>query len=320
MAHKYFESENLRMDDKKAEILVRGAISSVSDLLWLSDDIVNWFLGDMVKNGLAKDLIDLNAGLKKYLVDLKSMMKEEALEFKAAKPADLTWGQEMAYNLTQAVDLALAAAGMLSNHFGTEGDLSRAASEGLAALQAYKAGITPLLEIAEVVQYSKEDIKHEVLKQNVKFENAGEVDGKPKSRFTAEFMALEVDTFRGITKGIVIPAGDENRTFLTGEYFSKELIAELLIDWAINSPYVNKDHDQADLAPHWEHPDFRVFEFYQAPIDFVMGGEQIRQGDWLMSTIAISEQHKQDVKDGLYNGFSIEADIFWDVEEITKKG
>lgn len=134
--------------------------------------------------------------------------------------------------------------------------------------------------------------------------------GQEMHKVKLEFKAApqnEIDAFQGIATGIVIPAGRPDRTYLDGDFFPAEIVTFAMYDFMLNAPRMNKGHDQKDMHFYWEHPDFRVLETWQCRQPFLLNGLMVEQGDWVMTIIAISPEFKQQMKEGQFNGFSIEA-------------
>lgn len=161
------------------------------------------------------------------------------------------------------------------------------------------------------------DLKSQPIKPFVKLLKSENQGGQTQYKIETQFQAKETDLFKGIVKGVVMPAGSPDRKYLDGDWFPAEMIEEAMYDYMLNRPYINKEHDQGDLHLMWEHPDFAVVENYIAPADFVMGGDLVRKGDWVQTMVAKNEQARMDLKEGKYNGFSIEAWVTYYPEEIV---
>ena len=52
-------------------------------------------------------------------------------------------------------------------------------------------------------------------------------------------------------------------------------------------------------------PQLRVVECYQSPLDFVLSGESVKTGDWLMTVKVLDDEIWEKVEKGELRGFSI---------------
>lgn len=150
--------------------------------------------------------------------------------------------------------------------------------------------------------------------------SAGESPGPEyeKVQFNIEFK--EIDHFKGIATGIVVPAGTPERRYLDdGGYFPKEVVTSMLFDFMLNAPVMNKDHNQDNNHNFWEHPDFRLIEVWQCRARFQLNGNWVEEGDWVMTIMAISDNFKEELKIGRFNGFSIEAYVAYIPDELLAR-
>jgi len=54
-------------------------------------------------------------------------------------------------------------------------------------------------------------------------------------------------------------------------------------------------------------PKVKIVESYLAPVDFELGGFEIKEGYWIMTVHVIDAELWKRVQDGEFNGFSIEG-------------
>lgn len=149
----------------------------------------------------------------------------------------------------------------------------------------------------------------------------GEVNERGEQKYKSIFMPLQpgIDTFEGEVTGIVMPAGTPDRTYLDGDYFSEDIVRECLLYWAVNSPMIDLQHDRPNATLYWENPHFTVVENWQARTDFVLGGQPVLKGDWLMTIRAISEEGRLALRDGKFKGFSVEVwAAYYDDEVLAR--
>lgn len=135
-----------------------------------------------------------------------------------------------------------------------------------------------------------------------------------------DFKRMELDFYLGSATGIVMPSGSPERTYLDGDYFNGDLVKLAQMQWSLNSPMINRDHVEADLAPHWEHEGFAIYENWIARANFDLNGEPVFTGDWLASCIAKTEEERLKMKNGYYNGYSIEGWLSYYPNEYLARG
>lgn len=123
----------------------------------------------------------------------------------------------------------------------------------------------------------------------------------------SSFKTMSINTLKGIVTGIAMPVGSPDRVYLDGDYYPNHVIESCQSHWTLNEPFINMDHNRNESVPHWEHPHFRVLQNYLAPCDFMLNGQPVLQGDWMMSWIGITPEAVQAIADGYFNGFSAEV-------------
>ena len=107
---------------------------------------------------------------------------------------------------------------------------------------------------------------------------------------------LKVDDEKQIVTGIVLEPDVEDAQ---GDIISAEEIEKAAHGFLAKSRVVGKGHAEVAKA--------EVVESYVAPQDFVIGGEQVRKGTWLMSVKIHDPELWDEVKRGEITGFSIGA-------------
>ncbi len=135
-------------------------------------------------------------------------------------------------------------------------------------------------------------------------------------RFKTQFVAKSVDMFRGMATGIVMPVGRPDRTYLDGDYFPRDVVEFCYFDWILNSPKINRHHASADTFNFWEHPEFMVAETYLARSAFELNGDMVEPGDWVATLIARTEESRQQMREGVFNGFSVEGWVTYFPDEL----
>lgn len=82
-----------------------------------------------------------------------------------------------------------------------------------------------------------------------------------------------------------------------GDYMTANEIAKAAHDYMVNSRKVDTQHNFIDGAG-------TLAESYIAPIDFVVGGQVISKGSWVLVTKA-SDEIWEGIKEGKYTGYSM---------------
>lgn len=134
--------------------------------------------------------------------------------------------------------------------------------------------------------------------------------------FKSEFMIKSLNRELGEATGIVMPAGSLERRYLDGDYFPEDVVRMSMIGWIINSPQINRDHEEKDLFNFWEHPHFRIVETWQERTGFMLGGEKVMAGDWCATIRAVTDESREGLMSGLFNGFSVEGFVTYYPDEL----
>lgn len=134
--------------------------------------------------------------------------------------------------------------------------------------------------------------------------------------FKSEFAIKSLNRELGEATGIVMPAGSVNRRYLDGDYFPDDVVRMSMIGWILDSPQINRDHEASDLFNFWEHPHFRIVETWQERTGFMLGGEMVQPGDWVATIRAVTDEARDGLMTGLFNGFSVEGMVTYYPDEL----
>lgn len=134
--------------------------------------------------------------------------------------------------------------------------------------------------------------------------------------FKSEFAIKSLNRELGEATGIVMPAGSLNRRYLDGDYFPDDVVRMSMIGWILDSPQINRDHEASDLFNFWEHPHFRIVETWQERTGFMLGGEMVQPGDWVATIRAVTDEARDGLMTGLFNGFSVEGMVTYYPDEL----
>lgn len=107
----------------------------------------------------------------------------------------------------------------------------------------------------------------------------------------------------------ILKVDDERRT-VTGHVLAADVVDYQ--DDYIRSPEIWKaiesymlDYQDVGIMHRELNPNLRVVEAYQAPIDFILAGQTVKCGDWLMTVKVLDDDIWARVKSGELRGFSI---------------
>jgi len=118
-----------------------------------------------------------------------------------------------------------------------------------------------------------------------------------KVRKTLYVQILRKNEARQLVTGVVLPCA---RVDLQADYVEREQLLDTAIRFMEKSQEMNLMHE--DPAPK-----VKIVESYLAPVDFELGGFDIKEGYWVMTVHIIDPDLWKRVLDGEFNGFSIEG-------------
>lgn len=107
---------------------------------------------------------------------------------------------------------------------------------------------------------------------------------------------LKADDEQQIVTGTPLVPGKPDRR---GDLVSAENIEHVAHDYLATHRHVDEMHDGINR-------DYSVVESYTAPHELDIGGKKIRKGTWIVS-VQLDDDAWQKVKDGTFQGFSIEG-------------
>jgi len=118
-----------------------------------------------------------------------------------------------------------------------------------------------------------------------------------KVRKSLYVQILRKNEARQLVTGVVLPC---NRVDLQADFVEREQLLDTAIQFMERSQVMNLMHE--DPAPK-----VKIVESYLAPVDFELGGFEIKEGYWIMTVHVIDAELWKRVQDGEFNGFSIEG-------------